>query len=663
MKRDYRAAMSLGLLGIAILVSAGLFAQASKEAAAPQKDAKTASVAVPAAAGAAARELTAADLEAFLDGMMPAQLEREDIAGAVIAVVKDGQVIFAKGYGYSDFSKRTPVTPDATLFRPGSISKLFTWTSVMQLVEQGKLDLDRDVNDYLDFKIPPAFGKPITLGNIMTHTPGFEEIARDLFVADAQHMHSLEQYIKHHTPERIFPPGTIPAYSNYATAMAGYIVQRVSGKPFEKYVAENILAPLEMKRTTFVQPLSDDMKPMMSQGYARASAPAKPFEFVEAFPAGSVSTTARDMCNFMIAHLQNGQFGTSQILRPETAKLMHSRYFGTDDRLNGMAHGFYEESANGHRIIGHGGDTALFHSDLHLILDSNVGLFVSYNSAGKGEVSPRSILLEKFLDRYFPYTPPPAAKVENAKTDAEMVSGVYESSRRFETTFLRLTTLLGELKVFTNSDGTISIDPLKAPNGELRKFEEIAPLLYREVNGHDHVGFKRDGNGEMQFQLDWPFFIFQKVSFRENKYLNYTILGFGLGVVCLTLLLWPFAAMARKHYDKPLDLNPSERRLRLVVRFVCILFVVFFVGWLSALSLANDPGAINGLVTWVTVFGVIGILCVLGTLLACLNAFQSWTAPGRWIWTKLHDTALALACVGLVWFAITWKLMNFNSNF
>src|SRR5208337_1922957 len=123
-----------------------------------------------------------------LDGRLPIQQKREDIAGAVIAVVKDGQVIFAKGYGYSDMAKRTPVTADSTLFRPGSTSKLFTWTSVMQLVEQGKLDLNRDVNDYLDFKIPPAFGKPITLRNIMTHTAGFEEVVKDLFVADAQHM-------------------------------------------------------------------------------------------------------------------------------------------------------------------------------------------------------------------------------------------------------------------------------------------------------------------------------------------------------------------------------------------------------------------------------------------------------------------------------------------
>src|ERR1019366_2498159 len=218
-----------GLLLLVALVCVGMWAQPSRPSS-PSVKPSAPSAVVPVQPGTT-HELTAVDLEAFLDGLMPAQLEREDVAGAVIAVVKDGHVIFAKGYGYSDMAKRTPVTPDSTLFRIGSVSKLFTWTSVMQLVEQGKLDLSRDVNDYLDFKIPPAFGKPITLRNIMTHTSGFEEIGKDLFVADAQHMFPVEQYINAHTPERIFPPGTVPAYSNYATALAGYIVQRVSGKP------------------------------------------------------------------------------------------------------------------------------------------------------------------------------------------------------------------------------------------------------------------------------------------------------------------------------------------------------------------------------------------------------------------------------------------------
>ncbi len=665
MKKAIRVMRLFALVIACFALGEPSLSQTSKETTPPPSAKKAVPTETNMAAGPAPaqHQLTATDLEAFLDGLVPLQLSREDVAGATIAVVKDGKVIFAKGYGYSDMDKRTPVTPDSTLFRIGSISKLFTWTSVMQLEEQGKLDLDKDVNEYLDFKIPPAYGEPITLRNIMTHTSGFEEVGHDLFVADAQHMHSLEHFLKYHVPERIFPPGVVPAYSNYATALAGYIVQRVSGKPFWQYVQDNILSPLEMRRTTFVQPLPEDLKPMMSNGYRKASEKSKPFEFVEAYPAGSVSTTARDMSNFMIAHLQNGQFGDKQILKPETAKLMHSRLFGTDDRLDGMAYGFYEESRNGKRIIGHGGDTVLFHSDLHLILDENVGFFVSYNSLGKGEISPRTVLFEAFLNRYFPYTPPAGVKVENAKEHAKEISGFYKTSRRFESSVLAITTLLGEAKVVTNSDGTISIDPFKSTNGQLERFEEISPFLYREVYGQDHVGFKKDATGRWQFQLDWPIFIFQKVGLSENKYFNIGLLVFGLGVLGLTILLWPVGAIVRKHYGKRLEYSSWDNRLRLLVRAVCILFVVFYAGWLSVLSHAEDPNLINKLPPWIIGFGILGVLCSIGTILVCISAFRSLRTPGRWIWVKLHDVVLALACLGLVWFALAWNLMNFQIHY
>jgi CubicO group peptidase (beta-lactamase class C family) len=347
-------------------------------------------------------EMTAADLEAFLDGFVPMQLERENIAGAVVLVVKDGKVLFARGYGYSNVEKKTPVSVDATLFRPGSISKLFTWTAVMQLVEQGKLDLDRDVNTYLDFKIPATFSKPITLRNLMTHTPGFEEQIKDLINSEGMPMASLRQHLVSHVPARIFPPGVTPAYSNYGAALAGYIVERVSGKPFNDYVAENIFKPLQMSRSTFAQPLPSDLKPLMSSGYTVGTGKAKPFEIVEEAPAGALSTTAADIAHFMIAHLQDGKYEGGQILRPEIARVMHSWQFGLNPALNGMCLGFYEESRNGHRIIGHGGDTVYFHSDLHLVLDAGVGFFVSYNSRGKGDISPRTALWQHFLDRYFP---------------------------------------------------------------------------------------------------------------------------------------------------------------------------------------------------------------------------------------------------------------------
>jgi CubicO group peptidase (beta-lactamase class C family) len=658
-----RAVAGFAMLWMATCGTNPVEAQAPKSETKSQKDTRAAISPAPAAANPAAHELAAADLEAYLDGLVPDQLARDNIAGAVISVVKDGKVLFAKGYGFADVEKRTPVTPGATLFRPGSISKLFTWTSVMQLVEQGKLDLDKDVNDYLDFKIPPAFGQPITLKNIMTHTAGFEETGRDLFVADVRHMYPLDQYLKNRMPERIFPPGAVPAYSNYATAVAGYIVQRVSGEPFGKYVEAHIFKPLEMQRTTFAQPLPEDLKPLMSSGYVQASQKAQPFEFVEAYPAGSVATTARDMSNFMIAHLQDGRFGDVRILRPETARQMHSRLFGADDRLNGMAHGFYEETRNGHRIVGHGGDTVLFHSDLHLVPDANIGFFVSYNSAGKGVVRPRTILFDGFLDRYFPYTPPAGQTVAGAKAHAAEVAGLYKTSRRFESSFMRMTTPLGEVEIDANADGAISSDTFKKPNGEPVKFEEIGPYLYRERHGQSKIGFKKDSAGNWQFQTDYPYFIFQKCGFLENKYFVYAVLIFGMGVILLTLLLWPVAAIVRKRYGKKLDMPSADLRLRFWVRMVCLLFLALFLGWALALSMADDTGVFNGLAPWVVFFGILAIVCTLGTPLVCFNAFRSCKASGRWIWTKLHDLGLALACLALIWFLFTWNLMNFRLHF
>ena len=365
----------------------------------------------------------------------------------------------------------------------------------------------------------------------------------------------------------------------------------------------------------------------------------------------------------MIAHLQNGSFADKRILKPETAKQMHSRLYGTDDRLNAMAYGFYEESRNGKRIIGHGGDTVFFHSDLHLILDENVGFFVSYNSAGQGETSPRTILFEAFLDRYFPFTPPAGEKAEHAMADAKEIAGFYKGSRRFDSSFLSLTTPLGEPRVIANSDTTISVDPLKGANGELKKFEEIAPFLFREVHGQDHIGFKKDAAGHWQFQLDYPFFIFQKVGLLENKFFNIGLSIFGLGVLGLTVLLWPVAAIVRKHYSKQLGYTPSDSRLRLLARIVSILFLVFYVGWLSVLSLSDDPNGINGLPPWIVALGILGVICTFGTTLVWLNAVRSLRNPTRWIWTKLHDLVLALACLALVWLAFTWNLMNFNIHY
>ena len=614
---------------------------------------------------AGTHELTQADLEAFLDGIMPLQIAREDIAGVVISVVKDGKPFFAKGYGFSNVKKRIPVSPDTTLFRPGSISKLFTWTAIMQQVQAGKIDLDHDVNDYLDFKIPLTFPQPITMRNIMTHTPGFEETIQELFVENASDLKPLDEYLKAHLPNRIFPPGTVPAYSNYATAMAGYILQRVSGESWADYIQNHIFNPLGMDHSTVLQPLPENLKPLMSDGYDVASGPAKPFEWVEATPAGSSSVTAADMQHFMIAHLQNGNYEGTEILRPETAEMMHSVQFSPLSGLNGMCLGFYEETRNGHRIIGHAGDTQYFHSDMHLIPDAGIGFFISYNSAGKHEISPREAVWHAFLDRYFPYSPSPAPAQQNAASDAQTVSGYYITSRRSQTTILKFSTLLSETKVSPNSDRTISVSDLKDLDGVPMKLEEIGPLMFRAVRGQERVGFKHDDKGNLVLVTDFPVFVFQRSPWSENSGFDLPLIAAALIVLLLTLLFWPIAALVRKHYGQKLNLMPQQRRGRLQTRLACLLDILFICGLVGFFAFAEkDIGLLsprfNGLLRFIQIIGWLGVI---GTIAAVYRAWHSWHEKGRWIWSKLGDTLVALACLAFVWFVYTWNMLHWSLRY
>src|SRR6266481_5243741 len=349
-----------------------------------------------------AAELTKADFETFLDALIPSQLRNRNIAGAVVSVVKDGQVLFQKGYGYADVENKKPVLPDQTLFRPGSISKLFTTTAVMQLVEQGKLDLDRDVTDYIDFAIPKTYPEPITLRRLLTHTAGFEETLKNLFVANESSLKPLGTYLANQMPARIFPPGKVPSYSNYGFTLAGYIVERISGEKFERYVDNHILKPLRMTSSTFDQPLPPQLAPQMSKAYLNASKKPRDFEFVQAAPAGALSTTAADMTRFMLAFLRDGSVDGVAILKPETVRQMETRQFELNPMICGLGITFMEYWTNPLRAIGHGGETVYFHSDMVLIPDAHVGYFISYNSLGKNVGGGRGEILRAFMNRYFP---------------------------------------------------------------------------------------------------------------------------------------------------------------------------------------------------------------------------------------------------------------------
>ena len=619
---------------------------------------------------ATAATLDRGNLEAWLDGYLPYALQRGDIAGAVMVVVKDGAVLLQKGYGYADVEARVPVDPKVTLFRPGSVAKLFTWTAVMQLVEQGKLDLDRDVNHYLDFTIPPAFGAPVTLRNCMTHTPGFEEVNKDIFSYDSTKVQRLDAILKAWIPTRIFPPGQIPAYSNYATALAGYIVQRVSGEPFDDYVERHIFAPLGMERSTFRQPLPAGLKAGMSRGYEVGSGEPKPFEMVGVGPAGSLSATGEDMGRFMIAHLQNGRYGDRKILEPETAKLMHGTALTVLPAVNRPLLGFYEANINGRRAIAHGGDTYYFHSDLTLFIDDGVGIYVSLNSAGReGASGPiRSALFEGFADRYLPGEVT-AGRVDPKTADehARLLAGAYENSRRSESNFLSILGLLGAAEVTANEDTTISVAFLTGLNSEPKRWRETAPFVWREVDGNQLLSAKVENGKVVMFSGDElsTFMMFLPMRWWRSPGWVLPLLGLSVGALLLQLAFWPVAALVRRRYQAPFPLAGRDamahRRLRLAAAGVLLVLGAWLAtfAWmlsdLSALSSGKDP--------WLWVLQLLSLVVFVGAAgVALWHARVVWSGNRRWS-ARAWSVVLAVACITVLYVAVTFKLIAFDVNY
>ena len=368
----------------------------------------------------------------------------------------------------------------------------------------------------------------------------------------------------------------------------------------------------------------------------------------------------------MIAHLQDGRFEGAQILRPETARLMHARQFVNLPEMNAMALGFYEESRNGHRIIGHGGDLQYFHSDLHLIPDLNLGFFISYNSAGKGDSEIRESIWRKFLDRYLPYHSSDGAKLADAAQDVQTVSGRYLTSRRSQTTIMKVADLFtGEVKVSANDDGTISLNELKDFNGEPKHLRETAPLLFRDVNGQDKVGFKRDGAGRLVLVIDFPAMVFQQTRPSENAGLVVPLFVAAVVVLALTLLLWPVAALIRRHYGRVLTLTPKQRRLRTIVRVVCVLDLVFLLSFAAWFAMAfKDLGWLSSRMDpWLRLMQLIGWLGVVGSPALLFNLIQSWTDHEGWLGSKLGNTAIALAGMVFVWYVFAWRLLAFSLKY
>ncbi|UCD99257.1 MAG: beta-lactamase family protein [Chloroflexota bacterium] len=607
-----------------------------------------------------------AELEAFLDELMAADMVENHIAGAAVSVVKDGKLFFAKGYGYADLEKGIPSDPEKTLFKIGSVTKLFTWTAVMQLVEQGKLDLEADINTYLDFRIPDTYPQPITLKHLMAHTAGFEDQHVDMVARMDEDLALEGEWLVSHIPARVRPPGEVPAYSNYGAALAGYIVAQVSGENYSQYVQNHILDPLAMEGSTAYRPTPPNLIARESVGYMDENGVIKVFPYitgqVDLYPTGVIRATVTDMARFMIAHLQDGFYGDAhtevRILEETTARQMHSTLYAPDPRLLGNAYGFFEFSDNGQWVIGHSGEAEPMQSMLFLLPDQDLGVFVVYNSMGGGALTNQHLGFQRaFFDHYYP-----ASAVEPIKPPADFTEradrfvGAYRWTQSSSTTLEKYSSqLFGYAITIENpGDGTLL---LVAPWGEM-PFVEEELFYFRLVDGPFHISFREDDQGRVAYLFTdfTPQFAFEKVEWYETVSFNIPLL---LTSLLMFLSILPVALIREiRNRRKKDDQRSAPRGARVAYRLIVgisilnLLFVAGTIMWGEQIVFG-----IPLIYKFVMGLGVVAAVLTIGALVYTVLAWKDsyWSLTFR-----AYYTLVTVAAVAFVWFLNYWNLLGWR---
>lgn len=343
------------------------------------------------------------ELAAFADDFFPQHLEELDIPGLCFVFVQDGEVIYASGYGYASLENQTTMDPASTVLRIGSVSKPFVATAVMQLVEQGKLDLYSDVNQYLSsFQLENKYSEPVTLAHLLTHTAGFEDPPY-VSITDPEQVPPLGVYLAENIPLRPDAPGDIHRYSNYGYALAAFIVEETTGIPFDQYVDENIFQPLGMEHSSYLlaPPLPEDL----ATGYLLKEGDQipQPVDYDGDYPAGSIVSTAENMTHFMLAHLQDGCYKGGCILGADSLEVMHQKQAETPYEGQAATFGFTEGTFDQARMIGHSGATRGFGSSLDLLPEHGMGYFFSFNEECQETVACQILpeFRKAFLEQFF----------------------------------------------------------------------------------------------------------------------------------------------------------------------------------------------------------------------------------------------------------------------
>jgi CubicO group peptidase (beta-lactamase class C family) len=628
----------------------------------------------PAAAATAAGPAVAAvpapagDLAALVDGYVRAAVDQQGLPSASVVLVRDGRIILAKAYGYADLEKRRPARIDATLYRQASISKLFTWVLVMQLVEQGKLDLDRDVNAYLDFRIPDGFGKPITLRHLMTHTPGFDERLRGIF--DPGVPRPVRLLLRANIPDREYAPGSTMAYSNYGAALGGYIAERAAGRPFEQLVEERILQPLRMTRSTFRQPVPEPLAAMVAKGYLPGSRDALDFEWVATTAAGGMSATPADMGRFLQMLLGGGSLDGVRILAPQTlATMMRLQRPVGAGASGGYGLGFMVGEHSGVRHAGHGGNLAGTATYIAVLPQPRIGWYVAFNGQGAGGAAANRVrreLIHLISERYA--APAPAVTpLPAAQSTAADAAGVYLSARRLHHGFLRIADTLSAVTVAPADDGALTVSASKRSDGSLRRWLPVGRDRFVEEETGSPLVFERDSGGEvvrMAGELLSPVAVFERAPAWLAR--APALLGAALAIVALAALSAPAGWMLRRGYRRPsLPRNGLARTTLPLARLGAWVAVGVLLAWILYLTRAEQEIALltSAADGQLLVLRILAVAAALGLLAMLVDAFVAWGDPTRG-WPRRLGAALAGAAAAvLLWAILEFELITFGLSY
>jgi CubicO group peptidase (beta-lactamase class C family) len=614
-----------------------------------------------------------AELEAFLDELMPKDMEARHIPGAAVAVVKDGKLFFAKGYGYADLANKIPVDPEQTVFKTGSVGKLFTWTAVMQLVEQGKLDLDADVNTYLDFRIPATYPQPINLKHLLTHTAGFEELYFETFSWDADGLMPVGEWLATHIPARVRPPGEVAAYSNYGAMLAGYIVARASGQPYEQYLQEHIFDPLGMSHSFAQWPLPPDRHASVSLGYWDIGAGLQPVPDYPQYmgqlamlPAGGHSSSATDMAHFMIAHLQGGRYSDAaiaegRILKASTVQQMHSTLYTPDPRILGNAYGFFDFSDNGQRTLGHSGGTIGFTTLLLLLPDQKLGLFVAYNNEAVGGLTTQHVGFQRaFFDHYYSASAvAPIQAAPDLAARASRFAGSYRVTESAYKGFEKIGNLISQpVEIRDLGNGKLLFND----HGFEVRLVAVEPLYFRQPEGPLGVVFREDDRGRIthMFADAAPQYAYEKLRWYEMPRFNMALI---LGCVLIFLSMLPVVATrALWNRRRGAERKPASGGARIAYWLllglsVLNLLVVVGLAQMWFFSLGFPRFGLSLIDRIVLGLGVVSAVLTIGALVYAVLAWMK----GYWgVAFRAYYTLVAVTAVAFVWFLNFWNQLGWR---